>query len=187
MRIAALKTNDIVDSDDGFAVSLWTAGCPHHCPGCHNAQYWEPNTGTECTDLDGLTTRILRAIHRNGMERCFSILGGEPLAPWNREGVAYLINRIKTKCPTIKIYLWSGYTIEELREADDKNINQVLSQVDYLIEGRFVLAKRDITLKLRGSSNQRIFMQTVDGLKDVTAKMDNATDEINVIQESLMA
>lgn len=169
MRIAALKTNDIVDSDDGFAVSLWTAGCPHHCPGCHNSQYWGLDTGEECTDLDGLTTRILRAIHRNGMERCFSILGGEPMAPWNREGVAYLINRIKSKCPTIKIYLWSGYTIEELREAGDENIDLALSQVDYLIEGRFVQELRDITLKLRGSSNQRIYRRNSDGvLEDVT-------------------
>ena len=169
MRIAALKTNDIVDSDDGFAVSLWVSGCNFRCPGCHNAQYWQPDSGEECTDLDGLTTRILRAIHRNGMERCFSILGGEPMAPWNREGVAYLINRIKSKCPTIKIYLWSGYTIEELREACDESINLALSRVDYLIEGRFVQELRDVTLKLRGSSNQRIFKRNLDGvLVDVT-------------------
>lgn len=169
MRIAALKTNDIVDSDDGFAVSLWVAGCPHKCKGCHNDQFWGENTGEDCTDLDGLTTRILRAIHRNGMERCFSILGGEPMAPWNRDGIAYLINRIKTKCPTIKIYLWSGYTIEELREMSDDSVNLALSQVDYLIEGRFVQELRDITLKLRGSSNQRIFKRNSDNvLEDVT-------------------
>lgn len=91
------------------------------------------------------------------------------MAPWNREGVAYLINRIKTKCPTVKIYLWSGYTIEELQGADDESINLALSQVDYLIEGRFVQELRDITLKLRGSSNQRIYKRNSDGvLEDVT-------------------
>ena len=164
MRIAALKTNDIVDSDDGFAVSLWTAGCPHKCKGCQNSQFWGKDTGEECIDLDGLTTRILRAIHRNGMERCFSVLGGEPLAPWNREGVAYVINRLKTKCPTIKIYVWTGYTIEELRESNDDSINKVLELADYIIEGRFVEELRDITLKLRGSSNQRIFKRNVDGV-----------------------
>lgn len=169
MYLVALKTNDIVDSVDGFAVSLWTAGCNFKCPGCQNAQYWDKETGTECTDLDGLTTRILRAIHRNGMERCFSILGGEPMAPWNRKGVAYIINRIKEKCPSIRIYLWSGYTIEELRDAGDEDINLALSKVDYLVEGRFVQELRDITLKLRGSSNQRIFKRNVKGeLVDVT-------------------
>ena len=174
MRIAALKTNDIVDSDDGFTVSLWCGGCPHMCPGCQNSQYWSKDSGEECTDLDGLTTRILRAIHRNGMERCFSILGGEPMAPWNRAGVAYVINRIKTKCPTIKIYLWSGYTIEELRAENDEDINLALSHVDYLIEGRFVQALRDVTLKLRGSSNQRIFQRNPDGeLVDVTPPLEN--------------
>lgn len=178
MRIAALKTNDIVDSDDGFSVSLWTAGCPHHCKGCHNSQYWGLDTGEECTDLDALTTRILRAVHRNGLERCFSILGGEPMAPHNREGVAYLINRIKSKCPTIKIYLWSGYTIEELRCMHDENVDLALSEVDFLIEGRFVQELRDITLKLRGSSNQRIFKRIDGQLTDVTSEsMATKTDE----------
>ena len=69
----------------------------------------------------------------------------------------------------MKIYLWSGYTIEELREAGDENIDLALSQVDYLIEGRFVQELRDITLKLRGSSNQRIFKRNSDGiLVDIT-------------------
>lgn len=169
MRIVALKTNDIVDSDDGFTVSLWCGGCPHMCPGCQNDQYWSKDSGDECTDLDALVTRILRAIHRNGMERCFSILGGEPMALWNREGVAYIINRIKTKCPTINIYLWSGYTIEELLGENDESINLALDKVDCLIEGRFIQELRDVTLKLRGSSNQRIFKRNSDNvLEDVT-------------------
>ena len=183
MRIAALKTNDIVDSDDGFSVSLWTAGCPHHCPGCHNSQYWGLDTGEECTDLDALCTRILRAVHRNGLERCFSILGGEPMAPHNREGIAYLVNRLRTKCPTLKIYLWSGYTIEELRGMHEDCVDQVLSQVDYLIEGRFVMALRDITLKLRGSSNQRIFKRIEGNLVDITPE----TNVANKTKEAVKA
>lgn len=96
------------------------------------------------------------------------------MAPWNRAGVAYVINRIKTKCPTIKIYLWSGYTIEELKAENDGDINLALSHVDYLIEGRFVQALRDVTLKLRGSSNQRIFQRNPDGeLVDVTPPVEN--------------
>lgn len=171
MRIAALKTNDIVDSDDGFTVSLWVAGCPHKCPGCHNSKFWPEDSGEECTDLDALTTRILRAVHRNGLERCFSILGGEPMSPWNRDGIAYLVNRLKMKCPTLKIYLWSGYTIEELKEMGDSSVNQVLDKVNMLIEGRFIQGKRDITLKLRGSSNQRIFTRNKEGnLVDTTSE-----------------
>ena len=96
--------------------------------------------------------------------RNLSILGGEPLAPYNRTNTALIINKVKKVYPNIKIYLWTGYTMEELKTKEiDDDIKYILSNVDVLIDGRFEIDKRDITLKLRGSSNQRIFRKNERG------------------------
>lgn len=156
MKFVKFIENDIVDSDDGVAVSVWFGGCPHKCKGCHNAQLWDENCVEE-TPLDLVIKELIPLINKNGVMRNLSILGGEPLAPYNRKDVSILINKIKKVYPNIKIYLWTGYTIEDLRAEINDDIKYVLSMVDVLIDGPFILEQRDITLKLRGSSNQRIF------------------------------
>lgn len=160
MRYAGLIENDIVDSDDGICVSLWMQGCPHHCKGCHNPETWDFNGGTEI-DREKLLKNVISSLTQNGIKRNFSVLGGEPLAPENLGDAAYIISKVRENFPDIKIYLWTGYVIEELSK---KNIfiKQILKNIDVLIDGPFILEKKDLTLKLRGSTNQRIF-KNIDG------------------------
>lgn len=162
MRYAGLKKNDVVDCDSGICVSLWTQGCPHHCYGCHNPNTWSFDGGYEVpTDIRG---QIIKAINDNGIKRDFSVLGGEPLCSENVEFVDDIVSGVRTAYPDIKIYLWSGYTIEELQEKRNKDthLDNILKNIDILIEGRYKDELRDITLKLRGSPNQRILYQGKD-------------------------
>src|SRR5699024_1456580 len=93
-------------------------------------------------------------INNYGVERNLSILGGEPLCPQNVEGVIDLCKSFKQKYPNKKIYLWTGYTIEEFTDKQ----KEVLQYLDILIDGKFVEELKNISLKLRGSSNQRIIL-----------------------------
>lgn len=156
MRYAGIKYNDIVDTESGICVSFWAQGCPNHCPGCHNPQTWDFNSGYE-KDIDLLIEELYDAIKSNNIQRSFSILGGEPLAPQNREDICYILSYLKVKIPDLKVYLWTGYTIKELEQMNDNYIKVILSFVDVLIDGPFEQDKRDITLPLRGSSNQDIY------------------------------
>ena len=157
MRYAGLKENDIVDGE-GICVSLWTQGCPHRCPGCHNPETWDYQGGTEI-DMGELTTKVIQAIEKNGVKRNLSILGGEPLCPHNIDFVISLVNIVRTLFPDIKIFIWTGYRLEDLQE---KYQQSLFDKIDVLIDGPFVLAERDITLKLRGSKNQRILCRGID-------------------------
>lgn len=150
---AKIMKNDIVDGE-GVCVSLWMQGCPFHCEGCHNKSTWNPDEGIPYTkETDDI---ILNAISENNIKRNFSVLGGEPLAEYNKNIVNDIVNKVRKKYPDIKIYLWTGYYLDELKTKNDKIINEILSNIDYLIDGRFELDKRDITLYLRGSSNQSV-------------------------------
>lgn len=154
MRIAGLKLNDCVDGD-GITVSLWTQGCPHRCPGCHNPETWDFEGGQiiESNDLRG---QIIKALVANGIKRNFSILGGEPLCKENSEDVLTILTCVKIALPNTKVFLWTGYTYEYLISLNDNCINEILNKVDILIEGPFIQEERDLTLYLRGSRNQRV-------------------------------
>ena len=157
VKFAAINKNDFINGE-GVCVSLWMQGCPHHCKGCHNPEQWDFNGGNEI-DIDILINEILIAIEANGIQRNFSILGGEPMAQRNISNTLYILGQIKKHFPNIKTYVWTGYTIEELLSLYNK---EILQNIDILIDGRFILAERDITLKLRGSKNQRILYKGTD-------------------------
>lgn len=157
VKFAAINKNDFINGE-GVCVSLWVQGCPHHCKGCHNPEQWDFNGGNEI-DIDILINEILIAIEANGIQRNFSILGGEPMAQRNISNTLYILEQIKKHFPNIKTYVWTGYTIEELLSLYNK---EILQNIDVLIDGRFVLEERDITLKLRGSKNQRILYKGTD-------------------------
>ena len=154
MRIAGLLKNDMVDGM-GFSVSLWTQGCPFHCKGCHNPETWDFNGGTE-VNIYHLIDDIKKAISANGIERNFSVLGGEPLCSQNIYDVADIIYEVRKAYPNIKIFVWTGFTFENLIAQQDPIVNKILHNIDYLIDGQFEIDKRDVTLWLRGSSNQRV-------------------------------
>ncbi len=171
MRYSGMIRNDVVNGQN-VCVSFWTQGCPHHCEGCHNPETWDFNGGIEADDND-LINKVITALNQNGVQRNLSILGGEPLCDSNIRFVRDLICRVKYTYPGITIFVWTGYTIEEIVEAANSFNTMVygtLKNIDYLIEGRFELDKRDITLPLAGSTNQRIV--------DVQQTMKNAFNPI---------
>lgn len=158
-RYAKIMTNDIVDGTD-VCVSLWMQGCPIKCQGCHNSSIWDFNGGYEIpTDIRG---HIIKAICANGIIRNFSVLGGEPLCQENAQDVDDIISGVRVAYPEIKIFLWTGYTLEQLKEQKNKHIDNILSNIDVLIDGPYIESLRDITLELRGSANQRILYKGKD-------------------------
>jgi anaerobic ribonucleoside-triphosphate reductase activating protein len=161
MRIAGLKANDVVNCKSGITVSLWMQGCNKHCLGCHNPETWNFEGGY-LIDTEELIHNIINLVKENGIVRNFSILGGEPLAPQNRNNTQYIIARVREVYPNIKIYLWTGYTLEELQEENSLILNDILSRVDVLVDGRYDETQRDITLPLRGSKNQRVLYRGID-------------------------
>ena len=160
VRYAGLNKNDFINGE-GVCVSLWVQGCPHHCPGCHNSEQWNFEGGKYINN-QLLIEEIFTALTENGIQRNFSVLGGEPLAPQNVNDTWEILWHVKRKFPNIKTYVWTGYTLEELYELYESSKETLLENVDVLIDGRFELKQRDITLKLRGSSNQRILYRGVD-------------------------
>lgn len=153
MRYADVLWNDIV-SGDGLCVSFYTQGCPHRCPGCHNPETWDFKGGKEfpSTLLDELIVKL----HAQGIDRPLCILGGEPLCQENLFLTTLLVKTVVEKSPNTPIYIWSGYTLEELQDMCNPHMDYILKNIDYLIDGRYEEELRDITLYLRGSSNQRI-------------------------------
>lgn len=156
MNYATIKENDIANGE-GVCVSLFVSGCPHHCKGCFNPETWDYNYGTPFTQET--IDYISDSLTKNEIQRNFSILGGEPLAPQNREAVCDVVQQIRKKFPNIIIYLWTGYLFEDLVLESDRDffLTKILTNINVLIDGPFVEEKRDLRLKFRGSSNQRIF------------------------------
>lgn len=154
IKYADINQNDVVNGE-GICVSYWTQGCPHRCKGCHNPETWDFNSGKE-EYSDILVEKIINSIEKNNIKRNVSILGGEPLCPQNREFVSELVSSIRELYSDIDIYLWTGYTLDYLEKIEDKYINNILNNITYIIDGPYIESQRDITLKLRGSTNQNI-------------------------------
>lgn len=150
MKYAEIKPNDIANGE-GITVSLWTQGCPHRCKGCHNKSTWDFYSGKKFTSKDARL--ILDLLDKDGIKRDLAILGGEPLCLANYTGVMSLLSVVKSERPETKVYLWTGYTLEELLKTYHK---YEFKNIDVLIDGRFEQDKKDLMLKLRGSSNQRV-------------------------------
>ena len=100
---------------------------------------------------------LLIAMRENGIKRNLCILGGEPLCPQNREHTLYIIEQVLTAYPDTPVYIWTGYLIEDLFLEEDKTLKSIFNKIDYIIDGPFIKEEKDLTLKMRGSRNQRIF------------------------------
>jgi len=154
-KIAGIYWDDTAAAP-GISLSVYFSGCHFHCPGCHNPEAQDFNYGRDY-DID-IRQEIMEKLNKNGVMRTLSILGGEPLNEENIGDVLNLIGWCKLDYSDLKIYVWTGYTIEELEARDDDDVRAVLRNITCLIEGRYEQDKRDTTLPLRGSSNQRIIM-----------------------------
>ena len=152
-KYADIMDNDISDSINGIAVSVWMQGCPFHCADCHNSELWDFDGGKEMPDnfIDILYDKLVA----NNVKRNLSILGGEPMCNENIDATEYILSNIKKRLPDLKVLLWTGRTWEDLMNDKIKTFG-VLMYVDILIDGRYDRSKRDVTLPLRGSSNQRV-------------------------------
>ena len=154
MKYAGLIENDF-SAAPGVSVSFYLQGCPHHCPGCHNPETWDFDGGIEFEN--NTLDKIINALSANGVKRSLSVLGGEPLCPENEFLTYMVIRTVKEKLPETKIYLWTGYTYEELKEKrNTPKVNGILEMIDCLIDGPYIELERDITLPLRGSRNQKV-------------------------------
>lgn len=134
------------------------AHSPIRCRECHNSSIWNFDEGKEFTSLDEL--KILQLIQPEYIKR-FSLLGGEPLVTQNLKTILPLLEKIKMVKPSTKIWIYTGYTYEQLQEQIKNNpkdyyIEPILRLTDILIDGPFIQEKKDITLAFRGSSNQRL-------------------------------
>ena len=153
MRYSGLIKNDITAAP-GLCVSFFAQGCPHHCPGCHNPETWDFNGGKEFTN-DTLK-EILEALTAQNIHRDLCIMGGEPLCEENAFLTRLIIQEVRKHVPNAKIYIWSGYTYEELMRSSDSHVVDSLRLADVLIDGPYIEAERDITLPMRGSRNQHV-------------------------------
>jgi anaerobic ribonucleoside-triphosphate reductase activating protein len=130
-------------------------GCPIRCKGCQNPQTWDPAGGKEFTPevLDEIEQGILA----NGLKRTLCIMGGEPLCQDNIFLTTMVITEMLKRIPDLKIWVWTGYTYEEIKNnALNPKIQHVLDTVNGLVTGPYVESLRDITLPMRGSKNQEI-------------------------------
>ena len=142
----------------GCRTSLFVSGCTHHCKGCFNEMTWDFGYGNPFSkDVENEIIESLRPDYINGL----TILGGEPMEVVNQKALRPFIDRIKKELPKKTIWIYSGYTWEELTDESNKRCHSddtpaILSSIDILVDGEFEEDKRDLMLRFRGSSNQRV-------------------------------
>lgn len=155
MNYATIKWADVANGP-GVRVSLFVSGCTHQCPGCFNPEAWDFQYGQPFTQAE--EDKILAALapaHIKGL----SLLGGEPFEPDNQRALLPLLRRVRGELPGKTVWCYSGYILEELHRpsrARCEVTDEMLSLLDVLVDGEFVEAKKDLSLRFRGSSNQRI-------------------------------
>lgn len=159
----------------GIRVVLWCSGCRVGCRGCHNKQTWDFNSGKLFDDI--AKQKLFEALDKSYIQG-ITLSGGHPLEPENVETVYLLVKEIKEKFPTKDIWLYTGYTWEMIFPevvTDDFNLNrfyrqEIVRMCDVVVDGPYIEEQRDITLKFRGSKNQRLIdvKQTLEQNKIVT-------------------
>ena len=156
MNYGEIKKTDIANGT-GVRVSLFVSGCRHHCKGCFNQMTWDFDYGQPYTQ--NTEKEIMEALAPTYIAG-FSLLGGEPFEPENQRELVGLLKKIRMNYPEKTIWVYSGYLLDEdlLGEsiARCEVTDEMLSYIDVLVDGEFVLDKKDLSLKFRGSVNQRI-------------------------------
>jgi len=153
MNYATIKNCDIANGP-GVRVSLFVSGCTHRCKGCFNEVAWDFDYGEPFTQntIDQIID-MLRPSYIRGL----TLLGGEPFEPQNQEAVVTLLRQIKQELPEKSIWAFSGYLFEkDILSGRLGDTSEYLSYLDVLVDGPFVEAKKNLSLRFRGSENQRI-------------------------------
>lgn len=155
MNYGEIKKTDIANGP-GVRVSLFVSGCTHKCKNCFNEVAWDFNYGEPFTKETA--EELFEALSPSFISG-LTLLGGEPFEPSNQRVLLPFVKEVKRRFPTKNIWAFSGYLLEELQgegHAKCEATEELLSLIDVLVDGEFVEEKKDITLKFRGSSNQRI-------------------------------
>ena len=171
MRYAQIRELDI-SNGEGVGVALFVQGCRFACKNCFNPETWDFNGGKEWTQ--DTEDKLIELASRPYIKR-LSILGGEPLADENLDGVLHLVNKFRLSLPNKSIWIYSGYTWEECKPFSEEGLlkgsnfapnlqkilykrQQIISQCNVMVDGKYIDSQRDITLKWRGSKNQRVIL-----------------------------
>ena len=167
MNYAEIKNLDIANGP-GLRVSLFVSGCTHHCKGCFNPESWDFNYGQPFTEE---TEQELLDLLANEHIRGLSLLGGEPFEPANQAVLAPFLQRVKAKFPHKDIWCYSGYIFEQDMLTGNLGpweiTEQMLSCIDVLVDGEFVIELKNPNLRCRGSANQRVIL-VQESLKEDT-------------------
>jgi len=169
MNYGKIDPMSIVDGE-GLRVSLFVSGCRNHCKGCFNEATWDFSYGQPFTEIE--ENEFIEACRKSYIAGG-SLLGGEPMEPENQMCIAGLIRRFRKDIPDKTIWLYTGYVLEnDLLYGQRKYVpdvtDYILNNIDVLVDGPFILNKRDLELRFRGSSNQRILEK-----HELTAIMNN--------------
>ena len=154
MHFASIKNCDIANGV-GVRISLFVSGCTHHCHNCFNQEAWDFNYGQQFTKTqEDQIIDLLKPDYIAGL----SLLGGEPMEDLNQKGLLPFVKRVKEIYPNKTIWCYSGYTYEYLLEKSktQEYTKELLSLIDVLVDGKYVEELHDLSLRFRGSSNQRI-------------------------------
>lgn len=155
MNYAEIKKFDIANGL-GVRVSLFVSGCTHHCKNCFNQVAWDFSYGKLFTEK--VEQELLAALGNSFIDG-LTLLGGEPLEPANQRGLISFLRRVKQQFPEKNIWCYTGYTFETdvlSGKVHTEVTDELLSYIDVLVDGKFIEELKDITLKFRGSSNQRL-------------------------------
>ena len=156
MNYGEIKNCDIANGE-GVRVTLFVSGCTNRCPGCFQPQTWDFSYGEPFTaETEEKILSMLAPAYINGL----TLLGGDPFEPQNQRDLVPFIKRVRETYPRKNVWAFTGFTIEELRREGShprcEVTDELLGMIDILVDGRFVEALKDIRLRFRGSSNQRI-------------------------------
>lgn len=156
MNYGEIKKTDIANGE-GVRVSLFVSGCTHHCVGCFNKETWDFSYGREFTkETEEELLKALSPSYIAGL----TLLGGEPMEPENQRALLPFLQRVKEKFPRKDIWCYTGYLFEQelqgMGKARCEVTDEILSLVDVMVDGEFMQEKRNISLRFRGSENQRV-------------------------------
>ena len=155
MNYATIKSFDVANGP-GVRVSLFVSGCTHRCPGCFNEVAWDFDYGQPFDQgVIDLILSMMKPSHIKGL----TILGGEPFDPRNQGPIVELLRQVKEKYPEKSVWAFSGYLFDHIcsgRLGDWAVTKEYLSYLDVLVDGPFIEAQKNLSLRFRGSENQRL-------------------------------
>lgn len=165
MNYADIKRIDVANGE-GVRVSVFVSGCNHHCKGCFNECAWDFNYGNKFTEKQ--EEEVLKDLDHDYISG-LTLLGGEPLEPVNQAGLLPLVKKVKEKYPDKKIWCYTGFDFEKdvvgKMAKQSETTKELLNYLDVVVDGKFEEDKKDLKLRFRGSSNQRI-LDVQESLKE---------------------